>query len=289
VAVALSGGQVLGDAAYADLDSFPMQTLLYYRSIVTSRSPTQSRPPSAYRLVWQGRWYQLWERPATADEMPATPLAHIPGGDSNKLPYCGIANPRRLPLCSVVPASAPPCSIVKKLGTAATHAQDRLVAFQRQAPLVARATQAQSIPPGWDRNAASGWVIPTRTGTMTFHIQIDVAEHYRLWLGGSFRRGFDVSVDGHALGRVRNLRQSYWTYTSVSTVALAHGQHTIALTYPGGDLGPGGGVSTESLVFAVALDPQDGPKSQMLDVAGSDAKSLCGRSLDWIEVVKPHA
>jgi hypothetical protein len=84
----LRDGALLTEAAWADLDSFPLSTLEPYRSIVTRRSPAESRPPSIYQLVWQGRYYQLWQRPA----LPSTSiLEHIPFGESNALPYCGNA------------------------------------------------------------------------------------------------------------------------------------------------------------------------------------------------------
>src|SRR5207302_2057611 len=56
-------GALLTQVAWADIDSFVLSTLEPYRSIVTRRSPGESRPPSIYQLVWQGRYYQLWQRP----------------------------------------------------------------------------------------------------------------------------------------------------------------------------------------------------------------------------------
>ena len=63
VTLPLRDGVSLTESAWADLDSFPLSTLEPYRSIVTRRSPVESRPPSTYQLVWQGRYYQLWRRP----------------------------------------------------------------------------------------------------------------------------------------------------------------------------------------------------------------------------------
>lgn len=60
------------------------------------------------------------------------------------------------------------------------------------------------------------------------------------------------------------------------------------MTYPAGDLGPGGGPE-QAILTAVALEPLDRPKRELLRVEPADAKSLCGRSLDWIEIAKPNA
>ena len=38
--------------------------LLIYRTLVLRRSPAQSRPPSPYRLIWRGDYYEVWQRPA---------------------------------------------------------------------------------------------------------------------------------------------------------------------------------------------------------------------------------
>jgi hypothetical protein len=55
-AIQLLDGRLLTQSAQADLDEFPVRTLLAYRSIVTRSSPVASRPPSDYTLRWQGRY-----------------------------------------------------------------------------------------------------------------------------------------------------------------------------------------------------------------------------------------
>jgi hypothetical protein len=283
LALALLRGQRLGAGAFADLDSFPLPTILAYRTIVMSRSPTLSRPPSSYRLVWQGRWYQLWERPASPSVVP---VLHVPGGDSNVLPYCGISSAGPRDLCSIIPASTPPCSIVQQIGTAAARAGGRVVAFQREQPIVMRAS-AGRVPAGWEVARGSGTVTPVRPGTMSLRFRL-AAGHYGVWLGGTFGRGFTVSVDGRSVGRVRDLRQGVGAYEHAGTVKLGHGEHTFSLHYPHGGLGPGGGREKDTSLAAVALDPLDGVKSQMLSVSPAAVKTLCGRPLDWIEIVEPR-
>ncbi len=150
VTLALRDGAVLTKTAWADLDSFPLSTLETYRSIVTRRSPAESRPPSIYRLVWQGRYYQLWQRPA----QPATTiLEHVPLGESNTLPYCGAAQKGAAkPLCSVDPVATPPCSQIQSLARRALREHAQLVAYQRPAPIVARGDQTL-WPGSWEHLA----------------------------------------------------------------------------------------------------------------------------------------
>ena len=142
----LDDGVVLSGHASADLDSFQLSTLEAFRSIVTRRSPAESRPPSIYQLIWQGNYYQLWQRPA----YPSMSIVeHVPLGESNQLPYCGaIGNEQVRPLCSANPVAVPPCTLVHKLAATALRDQAQLVAYQRAAPIVVRGDQS-TWPATW--------------------------------------------------------------------------------------------------------------------------------------------
>ncbi len=56
-----------------NLDSVRLRAWLGYPLVVTRRNPSASRPPAAYRLLWQGAYYQVWGRRRGA---PAA-LAHL--------------------------------------------------------------------------------------------------------------------------------------------------------------------------------------------------------------------
>ncbi len=62
------------------------------------RSPTESRPPSDYRLAWSGDWYDVWQRPEAA----VSPVAeHLPLGDG------------------LQPGAVPDCAEVERLAAVA--------------------------------------------------------------------------------------------------------------------------------------------------------------------------
>jgi hypothetical protein len=63
--VPLRNGSSLPKLAYANLDRFQLGEILYYRTLVLRRSPFESRPPAPDRLVREGRWYEVWQRPST--------------------------------------------------------------------------------------------------------------------------------------------------------------------------------------------------------------------------------
>jgi hypothetical protein len=277
----LRGGTILTKAAAADLDSFGLSTLAPYRSIVTQRSPVESRPPSIYRLVWQGRYYQLWQRPAN---LTTRILEHIPLGESNALPYCGVAeNGPTEPLCSIDPVATPPCTRIQELARQATAEHARLIAYQRPAPIVARGDQ--TLWPGvWLHDRPERTLTPTTPGTAVSHIAVAGSQGYELWLGGSFSRGIAVSVDGRHVGSVKDQLSNIDGYVHLADVKLTPGIHTFALTYPHSGLTPGSAENRITSLNAIALQPQS-PPSGLIEVAPRQAARLCGRPLDWIEIV----
>ena len=62
-----------------DLDELALSEVLVYRSLVLRRSPVASRPPAPYELRWQGRWYEVWQRPSVGTAV----AAHLPLGDED--------------------------------------------------------------------------------------------------------------------------------------------------------------------------------------------------------------
>jgi len=290
VLLPLSDGTVLTKSAAADLDSFAVSTLTPYRSIVTPSAPVQSRPSSLYRLIWAGRHYQLWQRPARPTE---TVLAHVPFGDSTKTPYCGSTQPAAgaapgpaRPICSIQPVGKAPCKQVAALGRyAATHHAE-LVAAERPPNIFAMGTEIQR-PPKWGVTPSAGSISPLYPGVASLRINVARTAHYALWLGGSFGRGFEVAVDGQAIGRTENEQSMIDGYAPVGDFILRPGIHRFTLTYPRAGLGPGTGDQLLTTLTSVVFAPVPQGLGQLTTVSPRQASSLCGKSVDWIEVVRP--
>ncbi len=62
--VPLRDGRVLGKGEVADIAAFAPEAVLVYRTLVLLRSAGGSSPPAEYRLVWSGRFYDVWQRGA---------------------------------------------------------------------------------------------------------------------------------------------------------------------------------------------------------------------------------
>jgi hypothetical protein len=281
VTLALNDGSTLTKTAWADLDSFPLSTIEGYRSIVTRRSPAESRPPSNYELVWQGRYYSLWQRPESPD---TTVLVHVPLGESTELPYCGAAeNGVSRPECSADPVAVPSCARIQSLARRATGLGGNLVAHESAAPIVARADE--TLWPGpWFHDPEGKTLTPNDPGQLVSHIAVASSQVYELWLGGSFARGFQVAINGVDVGTVEDELSSIGGYVHVADVELEAGTHEFTLTYPHADLSPGSGNNTYTSLTAISLQPRD-PKSRLITVPPERADELCGRPLDWIEIV----
>ncbi len=66
--VALRDGSEVAKGESVDTDAISLPELLHYRTLVLRRSPAQSRPPSVYRLIRAGSYYDVLA--ATARQQP---------------------------------------------------------------------------------------------------------------------------------------------------------------------------------------------------------------------------
>src|SRR5262249_50649540 len=105
--VPLADGSVVPPGGYADIDRFRYPDLLMYRTLVLRRSPVESRPGAPYRLVLRGKWYDVWQRPATGGQRV---VEHVPLGDDR------------------APSAVPPCSLVHRVASTARAGGDLVAA-----------------------------------------------------------------------------------------------------------------------------------------------------------------
>lgn len=282
--ILLSGGQSLIKEAYADIDSFAPAALSPYRTIVARSSPVQSRPPYPYRLAWRGRWYEAWERPPGPGPRL---IEHVALGDNAARPYCGLARVGGREVyagpCGVRPAAVPSCAQIRGLAAEARKQGAHLLALPRENPVVLEPT-ALRLPAGWRAYPASGLAYLSRPGTATGVISVPAAGRYVAWLGGSFGRGFEVSLDGRRLGAVRYRLNDTGQYEPLAELSLTAGAHRLELRQGSASLHPGSAEAGDPLGPFV-LEPLGAAGRATVAVAPRDAESLCGRSLDWVEIV----
>ena len=243
----------------ADVDRFKPSAILIYRTLVLRRTPGGSRPPSPYRLVYQGRYYDVWQRPAGSTGLV---IDHLGLGTEND------------------PASIPRCPAVQRL--AREVGPDGTLAAVRRDPVVTVPLARTQHPAAWD---SPHEVVPSTPGTLTAGVRVPRSGDYTIYLGGSVRPEVDVSADGNPVGSVRQDLNNAGEYVPLAAANLPRGTHTISLTFHGADLHPGSGGAADP-IGPLALSEQDAADTKISYFRSSQAGQLCGRPWDWIEAVQ---
>jgi hypothetical protein len=255
--IPLRNGQLLNGGFSADVDEFQLGALLVYRSLVLRRSGVASRPPSAYALVWRGRYYEVWQRRPKARPI----IEHLPLGGP------------------LQPVASPPCSDVLRLAGRAAAESGLLATVIRPPAAVVELARA-SYPAGWQTSNDPNIVVPTGPGTLEVDVNLTRTSRYALWLGGSFRGHLELAVDGAVVGSARHQLSTFGEYTPFGRVRLPAGAHRLTLHYGGADLHPGSGGAFPLGPLVLSQGDADRPVTY---VRPENARALCGKSLDWVE------
>jgi hypothetical protein len=245
-----------GGGYHLDIDNLQQEYVQSFDTLVVRRGPATSRPPSNYRRVGLNRWYEAWTKVPGAPALP-----HYPRQDPLDL------------------GAAAPCEDIRSLAGAAGDGGRLIVA---PAPETARldVVDAPRRPAGWHPlPAPPGVVEPLTPGVIERTVTLRGGT-YDAWVRASTGRAIRVAVDGRPVGSAKGLNsQGQWL--PAGTVALPPGRHVLRMERPGGDLAPGDGV--KSVLGPVALVRRE--SRALRSVPASKASSLCGRRVDWIEVV----
>jgi hypothetical protein len=245
--VPLRDGSILDKAAFADIDQFDLAGLLEYRTLVLRRSPLASRPPSAFRIVWEGRHYEIWQR---IDAAPPI-IEHVALGEG------------------VGPSAIPRCADVLRLAARAGP-DGKLAAVLRSRPVVVDLGSGGPI-------FLDGSLVIAQT------VDLPVEGMYGAWIGSEFRGRLGLAVDEHAIGEARHELKP-GQFTLIDERPLPAGRHAVRIDYGGPDLRPGSGgrpwFGLGPLVFSRST-----AERPVLYVPPRNARSLCGRSLDWVEAI----
>lgn len=254
--IPLRNGAGLDKGQFADIDAFALNSVEAYRTLVVRRSGLASRPPSDYRLVWQGSYYEAWQR----ENVTSNIVTHLPLGSADD------------------PAAMPDCPAVTDLARNAVR-----IAYVERAPVVTVPLPVSNLPQGWYPSSAAGWLVMPNAGSMDIPMQVSTSGEYGVWLSGSFRGSLELLVDG-----VPVLRSQHWLNLAGSQlpgdrVTLNAGSHTVTLRYSVSQHLPGAAGSAFALgPIAFAPSTADLPVSM---VPADQAAMLCGRSLDWVEAL----
>jgi hypothetical protein len=244
--VYMTDGSELEKTESADIDRFRLPDMLVYRTLVLRRGPTMSRPPSAYNLIWSGRYYEVWKRPVAPKRVVQE---HLPLGSDMQT------------------AAVPRCSDVHRLA--------------RLGSTLVTATRPQSIPltyPAPSKTVAVRVTVPT-AGRYTAWLGGD-------WFGDATvaADGRVFGAKRGDLNWPDNYTDLGSTQLSAGEHVITFSNATGGWR-PGSEPAPASGPYAAYPIGPLVLTPED-DRQRLETVPSSKAGSLCGRSLDWIEAVR---
>jgi hypothetical protein len=240
-----------------NLDRVSPMTLRSYPLIVTRRDPAASRPPAAYRLVWQRSYYQVWRRLPGA----APALAHVV-----------LSGTRHAQ-----------CRAIGRLARAARRPA-RLIAAQ--APELVRIPLAHARrPASWGRQRTA--LVMKRPGRLYTTFRVPTAGVWELWVKGQIMPSVELSIDGRrvaSLGGQLDGNSLVIGSAPPMPVQLTAGVDRLAVTRRGFEPTPGDGGSAvlDEILFTPASEPSGGVLRR---VAVARWRRLCGGSYEWVELI----
>jgi hypothetical protein len=261
------------DSLRIDTEAFDKPSLLEYRTIVRRHNPASSYPAYAYRLAWSGRYWEVWQR----TPRPGRLVAHLPLGGGGQ------------------PVSKPKCSDVLTLARQA--GPSGLLAFSER-PLLNEAPLAPA--PVWTSHT-TGAAVPgdLRSGVVRGNFDVSMSGRYGFWMSGTFDRQVQLQIDGKPISKLRReWNFSYPNYVFVGASVLSNGRHSVELHYgdegsfhpgTGGHAAVSPGLGVAPLVqfgFGPLVFTSESPSWRVTYLKPSQARRLCGRTLDWVEAIE---
>ena len=247
----------------SDIGDWTPQSLAeHFKLIVLRQGPAQSRPPAGWRRVFHGDHYDVWQREADAPQV----LAQLRLG--NRLDA----------------GAVPPCADVRRLAGTARAAGGRLAYVERPRTVVFHPTRF-GAPANWGVDPSDPEVF-RQVGPGRVHGDVFTSHgRHSIWFEASAVRAARVRVDGEVVGVVEDHLNPRQSSVRLATLELDGGRHTITVEVGGGDVEPGNG-GFNRLVGPVFLTPDPDPNDNPVRTLAPDRwRDLCGRRLDWIQVL----
>jgi hypothetical protein len=246
---------------YFDLDQELLSFVEGYPIIVTRRSPSASRPPANYELVYRNAYYEGWRRMTHPRVLEHLPLQQ---------PYG--------------PSQVIQCAALQPIVAKAPHGSELVVAVAPDVSWFEAASDPKHSG-GWnpDSNQPGALATPT-AGYVDGVLRIKREGVYALWLQGDFPRAVHVELDGHTVGSVSG-SNTPGQWLQAASLHLRPGAHNVRVVKVAGRRHFGPGDWGTGVIGAVALKSEQPEILQAM--ALSRWHSLCGKEADWVEVVRP--
>jgi hypothetical protein len=249
-----------------DLDDFVPSFVQSFGYIVERGNPVASRPPSNYVLVERTRYHRVWRKELRGPRV----LRHYA--------FYGRASERSRSKC-------------RRIGDAARGAGPEAKAAYTLMHTIAlfEPARAQSRPRGWGPGYAAGSLMPHGPGRMSGPIRVAQEGRYRVWLGGSFGRPVDVSLDERSIGSIGYHENYPGQFEYLGERDMTRGGHSVEIVRGRGSLHPGSGNGVQQSIGPLMLERTSADEDRVHYAPAERAMDLCRGSapLDWLEVVAP--
>ncbi len=259
--IPLREGGELEKGEWGDTDQIDLATLLDYPTLVLRRSPAQSRPPAPYALVRRGDYYDVWQQ----DQARPKPAVHISLGSFED------------------PGAVSPCRRV--LGLARSMPPGGMLAGAERGPTLALSLSDTAHPSSWTpTEPGSPDLVPHGAGGLRLTAAVPHGGRYDFYVQGSVRNRLSLYLDGKEVGSAEQQLNASRQFLFLGSRQLEAGRHGVVLAYGGQGLSPGSAGPSEP-IGPVVLSAAENGDPPLTVVPRAQARSLCGRRLDWIEAV----
>jgi hypothetical protein len=241
------------------------------RLLVLGRSPVLSRPPADFRLVFHGRYYDVYKHERTPRVLGHDPVTTGPLGPRFTLSCARIGRTAaRARVEHAQLAYAPKLALASVRASHSARPRSWLAY-----PPIRKDTAGTAVP--------GGLALSTIGGTLTSKIRVPRAGRYTVWLEGSLTQRITVSVAGRRVGSVSDQIGPAGLWSVVGSVELPAGVQPVVMHRAGASrLQPVGiGDVLGSLVLTRNASP---PPVRTL--APGRWRTLCHMPLQWLEITR---
>ncbi len=246
---------------YFDLDEELLSFVEGYPIIVTRRSPSASRPPANYKLVYENPYYLGWERVASPQVLEHLPLQQ-----------------------QYSPSQTVQCTALAPIVAKAPHGSKLVVAIAPEVSWYAPISDPTRSG-GWTPDPNLPGVLETHTGGHAEGVlNVKRSGTYRVWVQGDFPRPAQVQIAGHTVGSVSGANTP-GQWLRAATLYLHAGKYPSRVAITAGHRHFGPGEWWPGKLGAVEL--QSTSPGHLSTLALSHWRTLCGMQADWVEVVRP--
>ena len=248
----------------SELDGLSSAYVQAYPLLILRRSPVASRPPADYERIWQGNWYEVWER----DPRGVQIVEHLPLGSPGR-----------------APSGLPRCTDVEALARRARAVGAELTYVERPLDPTFLPVRAHDRPTSWRADTREPLVLRVGGGgRVDGTVSVRLGGAYDAWIAGSFGTApVEVSIDDRRVGAVDRALNGRGQWERVGSIRLTAGDHAIHIVRWHRTLAPGDG---SSLIGPVVLTTAGSAAPSVRWTEPRTWRRLCGRMLDWIEVAR---